>query len=399
MSDRRSLSFVMTAAGSLLCASCASGLDVSLVQAAQRRPSNLAVFFKVQTRNGQPIAPLDARQFRIYEDGSLVSLYESRQTILNPEIAAESYTLLLVDMSGSVSESSQVPLLVEAATHFTEAVGQYQRVAVYAFDGAPEIHAISPFTSSTGASSRGLSALAHFHPRDPSTNLNGAVVRALEVLSQAVSRARTPLRFGTLVVFTDGTDRAGRVAFSEVEKALDGQEHAVFAIGVGTEIDEHTLSGIGRSGHWLVRDSSAIDKAFQTAADRIVGYTRSHYLLSYCSPARAGKHQVTVEAIAPDSAKRGRLTYEFDAAGFGPGCEPGTAPPFDMKVQAARAARPASHSGPTTRGRPEPAERRAEPGAQRKPGQAAGNTLPVPGTGKPATTATKVMPDPEQGDH
>jgi hypothetical protein len=350
------------------------------------------------------VGQLEAKQFRIYEDGSLVSLYESRQTILNPEIAAEHYTLLLVDMSGSVSKSPQLPLLVEAATKFTESVGQYQRVAVYAFDGAADIHPIVPFTTSSGASTRGASALSHFRPRDPSTNLNGAVVRGLEVLDQAVARARTPLRFGTLVVFTDGTDHAGRVPLAEVDRALEQKEHAVYAIGVGTEIDERALGRIGRSGHWLVKDGSAIQQAFQTAADRIVGYTRSHYLLSYCSPARAGKHQVTIEVVTPDPEKRGRLSYDFDAAGFGPGCDPGVAPPFDMKLQVAR---PSAHPKAVPPGKVEaPASRPAVATRPPAPSASPRPTLAPPAVAsKPATQteshpgAATPRPDPEKGDY
>lgn len=307
-----------------------AGLRLDAVQSAQSKPSNLAVFFTVQTRAGEPVPQLSAEQFRIYEDGALVSIHESQQTILNPEVAAEHYTLLLVDMSGSVSESEQLPLLVEAAGRFTEAVGKYQRVAVYAFDGSPEIYSISSFSGSAAASARAVSGLAHFRARDPSTNLNGAVVRASAVLGKAVGAGRAPLRFGTLVVFTDGTDRAGRVSAAELQRALDGQEHASFAIGVGHEIDEASLSRVGRQGHWLVQDASAMQQAFQAVADRIIGHTRSHYLLSYCSPARAGKHEVTIEAITPDSGLRGRLTYQFDAAGFGPGCNPQTPPPFAL---------------------------------------------------------------------
>jgi hypothetical protein len=121
------------------------------------------------------------------------------------------------------------------------------------------------------------------------------------------------------------------VTFADMQKALDDHPHPVFAIGVGGEMDERTLSRIGRAGHWLVADRSAIDQAFQTAAERIVGQTRSHYLLSYCSPARAGKHRVTIEAITPEPSRRGRVSYDFDAAGFGPGCDPTAAPPFSMK--------------------------------------------------------------------
>jgi hypothetical protein len=48
---------------------------------------------------------MTVEQFEIYEDNELVSVYESKQTILNPEVAASHYTLLLVDMSGSVADS------------------------------------------------------------------------------------------------------------------------------------------------------------------------------------------------------------------------------------------------------------------------------------------------------
>lgn len=333
----------------LLGAGCASGLKLSVIESAQRRPSNLAVFFTVNTRAGEPVPQLDASQFRIYEDGQLVSEAESAQTILNPEVAAEHYTLLLVDMSGSVRKSDQVPLLVEAASRFSESVGRYQKVAVYAFDGAEDIYPIVPFTTSAGASARAVSALGAFEGRDPSTNLHGAIVRATAVLSQTVDRARTPLRFGTLVVFTDGTDRSGRVTFADMQKALDDHPHPVYAIGVGGEMDERTLSRIGRAGHWLVSDRGAIDRAFQTAAERIVGQTRSHYLLSYCSPARAGKHRVTIEAISPEPSRRGRVSYDFDATGFGPGCDPTAAPPFSMKGRT-RAREPREPRAP--RGKP-----------------------------------------------
>ena len=64
----------------------------------QSKPSNIAIYFKVQTASGEPVGGrLSADQFRIYEDGSIVSQYESKQTILNPEVAVSHYTLLLVD--------------------------------------------------------------------------------------------------------------------------------------------------------------------------------------------------------------------------------------------------------------------------------------------------------------
>ncbi|MCB9592324.1 MAG: VWA domain-containing protein [Sandaracinaceae bacterium] len=316
------------------------GLRLSMVDSAYRTPSNVAVYFTVDTATGDPVAGLTADDFRIYEDGRIVSVAESGQTIVNPELAAEHYTLLLVDMSGSVSESDQVPLIEEAATEFTSTLEEHQRVAVYAFDGSEEIHRITPFTRSAGAANAGVGRISNFTPRDPSTNLHGAVVAAIAELDTALSRSTVPLRFGTIVVFTDGTDRAARITADEMGDAIEGSAYDFFAIGVGDEIDEGVLSHVGREGYVMVADRTAIRAAFTEISERIVQMTQRYYLLSYCSPARAGEHSVTVEAVTEGGS--GSLTYEFDAQGFGPRCNPDQPPPFDTS-------RPGA--APRTRGR------------------------------------------------
>lgn len=306
---------------------CGGGMELSKVAAAHRRPSNVAVYFKAHTSRGEPISTLIANDFEIYEDGVLVSVDESRQTIVNPQVAAEHYTLLLVDMSASVTESDDVPLIVEATEQFLAQLEDYQQVAVYAFDGSRNIHRITPFSGSEQRSVHGVQALAEREGRDPSTNLHGAVIQGLEVLDRATRRTRAPLAFGTLVVFTDGTDRAHRVDYDTMMKAVQDSEHDTYAIGVGNEIDDGTLSDIGKSGHLHVDQSEALSKGFQQIGDRIIDVTRSYYLLSYCSPARAGEHTVTVEAHSGGSS--GELDYTFDADGFRPGCDPTQPPPFD----------------------------------------------------------------------
>jgi hypothetical protein len=243
-------------------------------------------------------------------------------------------TLLLVDMSASVTESDQVAQIVQAASDFSTQIESHQKVAVYAFDGSKEIHEIAPFSESGEKAAAALHKLAEFHTKDPSTNLNGAVIQGLDKLDESLDRATVPLRFGTLVVFTDGTDRAARVSLQEMVDAIDAAQYEVYAIGVGNEIDDATLARIGRSGYIRVNDSAAIKKAFAEIGDRILAYTRRYYLLSYCSPARAGKHTVTVEAHAKDSS--GQLTYEFDAKGFEPGCDASAPPPFDTSGRTAR---------------------------------------------------------------
>ena len=325
-------SFVICALA--LAAGCGGGLKPTLIQAAHRKPSNVAVFFAVDDDDGEPVASLLASDFKIYEDGKLVSRDESRQTIVNPEIAAVHYTLLLVDMSASVTESDQVGRIVAASTEFINRVEPYQKVAVYAFDGSPQLYEITPFTENESRASEGMGKLTGFKTKDPSTNLHGAIVQALDKLKGGLKNAKVPLRFGTLVVFTDGTDRAARVPQQEMQDAIDASDYSVFAIGVGNEIDDATLSRIGREGYIRVENSEALSDAFKQIGDRIVRFTRRYYLLSYCSPARAGKHTVTIEAVT--KSESGKLDYQFDANGFGPDCDATRPPPFDTAGRSVR---------------------------------------------------------------
>jgi len=353
----------------LLVAACGGGLKPSLIDSAYRKPSNVAVYFAVDDSDGEPVADLLASDFNIYEDGRLVSRDESRQSIVNPEVAAVHYTLLLVDMSASVTESDQVDEIVQASTEFVTRVEPYQKVAVYAFDGSTDLYEITPFTESESRASQGLAKLAAFKTQDPSTNLHGAIVQAIDKLEDALDQAKVPLRFGTIVVFTDGTDRAARVPYQDMLDSIEAAEYSTFAIGVGNEIDETTLSRIGESGYIRVENREESSEAFKEIGDRIVRFTRRYYLLSYCSPARAGKHTVTIEAKA--EGKRGELKYDFVADGFGPGCDATKPPPFDTAGKSLRMRK--------KMGLVEPSDKRAGR-ADRKPATAEAKPAPAAAT-------------------
>ncbi len=304
-----------------------AGLHLQMVDRSVQRPSNIAVYFTVDTTHGDPVPDLTPADFHIYEDGAPVSVFESQQTILQPEVAAAHFTLLLVDMSGSVVGSPDVDKVVAGAASFAQTVGRYQKLGIYAFDGSPHVTQISPFG---GGNPQGtLNAFASFHPKDPSTNLNGAVLEAIKILDHQMSQSTLPLRFGTLVVFTDGTDHAARVSREALHNALEGVDFEVYAIAVGSEVNDAEIGAIGRNGTFTSKDPADIRRGFEEIAKRIEGFSRRYYLLSYCSPARAGEHNVEIEAVK--GAMRGRLAYDFKADGFGPGCDPNQKPAFSTR--------------------------------------------------------------------
>ena len=186
------------------------GLRLHLVNASVQQQSNVALYFTVDTVEGDPVPGLKADQFNIYEDGRLISTYESHQTILNPEVATVRYTLLLLDMSGSVVGSGQVPLIQDAVNAFILGVGEQEKVAIYAFDGREEIQPIAKFGVNRNQLSSHSEKLLGWTIEDPSTNLNGAIIQAVDTIEEARNASDVPLRFGNIVVFTDGTDRAHR---------------------------------------------------------------------------------------------------------------------------------------------------------------------------------------------
>ncbi|WP_394837255.1 VWA domain-containing protein [Pendulispora rubella] len=365
---------------------CGGGLQLTPVKSTQNRPSNVAVYFKVQA-GGEPVSGLTADQFRIYEDGSLVSENESKQTILNPEVAASHYTLLLIDMSGSVSgDPDAVKTLVDAATAFTDRVEKTHKVAVYTFDGSPEIHAVAPFGSPGGAKGA-IRGLLSYKPQDPSTNLNGAVVKGLTELDRALAHAEHPMRFGTLVVFSDGQDRAGRATKDEMKKAIKDRKYEIFAIGLGKEMQESELKDIGRSGTSRTDNKQEVVKSFDDIAQRIEASTKSYYLLSYCSPSRAGKHEVKIHVQAKNEKgeRSGSLVSEFDASGFTHGCDPNTPPSFDVSKGDALAPKKEDSEKSSSSGG-EKGEVKAGARATVKPSQGGSVRLPPPPSSSPASS-------------
>lgn len=327
---------LLLAAISILLTACGGGLNVTLLNSAQKKPNNVWVFFTVDRGKKEPVGGLSADDFKIYEDGDLISKFESKQTIQNPEVAAVMYTLLLVDMSGSVTESGQADALVDSAKSFAERVGKTQKVGVYAFDGEAKIHSVVPFTEAQGSVQGGLDGLRKYKPKDPSTNLHGAVVEGLRELHRSLARESKPLKFGTLVLFTDGTDRAGRVSRDDMKKELEEdkyKDYEMYAIGVGAEIEKAHLDDVGRDGTELATDKAKVKQAFDRMAERIEAHTKRFYLLSYCTPARKGEHEVTIEAHTKNPDGSASVKYKFNANGFGPPpeCDPKTPPTFDMK--------------------------------------------------------------------
>ena len=312
-------------------------------------PSRLSLGFTVETGSGEPVAGLTSSAFDIYEDGMKVSEYESQRSIQPRAHRSRMYSLVLMDLSGSILRAGELPRLREAALAYVSRVlsegGEAQRVALAGFDGRGTLRTIVDFTGDLSVLQSGLDSLGvaectvnadcagNLEARscaggmcvDDSTNLNGAVLAGLSSLDAAVKGdTAIPYRQGALVVFTDGTDQAARVDAATTKDAVKTSPLHVFTVGLGGESDEAALRAFGKDGYESASEMAGLSTAFDAIARRVAAMANRFYVLDYCSPKRNGRHALRVVANVAATegfTLSGSLEESFDATGFSSGCE------------------------------------------------------------------------------
>lgn len=328
--DYMALSLVLIAVA-ILFSGCTKTLKFNKISNETRLPSLITLHFSLQTQNGEPVPYLKASDFVIKEDGREVSLFESKQTILPRNKQFELVTLLLLDLSGSIIESGSIPSLQEAMKVFIDTVSESQIVSMYAFDGRKQIQQLLPFTTDKNRMIAAVDELKKYKPMDPSTNLNGAVLHGLPIIKKRVIAAKKTgkITSGTMILFTDGTDQAGRIPDNISRATALKSKSSIFTIGLGGEIDKEHLKSIGKSGFEFADDTDDIVEAFASIADKIKRESNKYYAIAYCSPKRAGEHNLEISV----RDTKGSLGYQFNATGFAPNCEPTKALKKRVKIE------------------------------------------------------------------
>ena len=135
----------------------ATGLTVMM-------PSRVSWLFRVDTCRGDAVSGLTATQFEIYEDGKKVSAFESQQRIAPKGERFRLYSVVLLDLSGSLLLSGDFPALQRAAGEYLDAVltgtGDGHHVQVMTFDGRAEPQVLVPFTADLATLKAGIASLS-----------------------------------------------------------------------------------------------------------------------------------------------------------------------------------------------------------------------------------------------
>ena len=313
------------------CNLVSGGVKVEPVAVSTQKPGNVALYVAV-SKNGNGVLGLEKEDFKVYENGAPLDSEQIKLTLLSTNESTSRHAAVLVDMSKSLKRDERKSL-AQALRPFIARLRQRESVSLYAFDGAEKVHLVQDYAQDArpepDEKDTSMERLLSFNRKDASTSLYSAVIDGAEQLSTSLAAQGRPVENGTLIVVALNPDSAGRVEESKLRDFVDESPHHIFLITVGTAASSADIAFIGKTGGTRAGSAMTMSAPLNDVANAVDDELFRNYLVSYCSPGRAGKRDVKLEVTSRDAqgkASVGSYSTEFDAAGFGPGCDP-AAPP------------------------------------------------------------------------
>jgi Ca-activated chloride channel family protein len=251
------------------------------------------VYATVTDPKGEPVADLQAADFRIVEDGvaQTISTFAAGEFPLSVAVA--------IDRSFSMGgKDNRLGVAQAAGRTFVGALRPADRVMIVAIGGETLI--VSPLSADRAAAVAAIDRLDAWG----TTPLYDAVLGAIDAIQPAGGRR-------ALVLLSDGTDRYSDTKAADLVDGARRHDVLVYPVAVGSArppvFAELAAATGGRS--FFVRDRQALNKAMETVAREL----RFQYLLGYV-PAREHAGDSSWRAIAvavapPDLRVRARQGY------------------------------------------------------------------------------------------
>ena len=331
-------------------------VNVEPVAVATQKPGNVAMYVAVSQHDSAVIG-LDKQAFKVYEDGKKLDNDQIKLTLLPTATSATRHVALLVDMSKSLNADDR-KAMAEALRPFIVKLREREAVTLYAFDGTKNAHLIADYPRDTRAEPEekdtSMDRLLAFSRRDSSSSLYTAVMDSAQKLSASLAAEGRPIQSGTVIVVALNPDLAGRVDDGKVRDFVADSPHHYFLLTVGQWATSTDISFLGKNGETRAGSVNTLGSPLYDVAKAVDDDYFRDYLVSYCSPARAGTREVRLEVTTHDAqgkTSRGSYATEFDATGFGPGCSPQITPHFVIaaKPKPKDAPRVASNSKPVAK--------------------------------------------------
>jgi Mg-chelatase subunit ChlD len=295
--------------------------EIEKIDAVAEPPGLVQVLLAVRC-DGAPVTTVTADGVTLTENDTALTGSEGGFVLERSDVALQARTLLLLDVSDSAVQDETLEITRQVALDFaTDVIAANQRVAIALFDGAAEIRMFRDWTADLAAVESALAALGPEDQVDPSTNLNGAVIQGIATLDAALAPdvEGELISVGSLVVFTDGVDRAARESDSAARDAVSGSDHAVFVIALaGDDALVSDLEALAKDGLFRAEDPSALEAAFRDLSLALVAESQKYYRLSYCSPLR--RPRATLKIALTLGEETDEISFSYPTGDFGPGC-------------------------------------------------------------------------------
>ena len=299
--------------------------ELRMVEGRVQEPSTVALFFIADDCTGHPLVDLQSSDFDILEDDQHLEVDAVRRLLPNDGVQA--FVSLVLDLSGSHRDHLD-DLIVGASSlvrRLTEDEELEVQVSVEVFAGDPILTRWQAPNLDAQQVLDQLATIRDFTPNDEeSTNLNGAIIQALQRLALDTADFRDRNRGGAfttehLIVFTHRSDTAGFEDYDTVRERIKASSAEVTVIGLESpDLNTNVLRTLA-DDVYIAPETSSLRREFQTTAARIAAHLDRAYLLSYCTPKQDGDHTVNVRLA--DAENRGVVRLSFTATTIaGPGC-------------------------------------------------------------------------------
>lgn len=301
-------------------------------------PGRVSMLIQVRDEQGRPFPGLSAADFRLFENDVEISPSEAQQQLLPLPRVYQLLSLLLLDLSTSISQDPvALAAEIDAAKAYIDVVTRdsSQRIAIAFFFGANDIVPAAiedPITSQyrpLGFSDdpvalyEALDNVDLIEVFDDSTNLYGAVIQAAEALDfeKFVVEEEGEVAFVSkaLVTFTDGGHNANDIPLSAAVAAISNDISA-FTIGVGKEIDRVALEALGPQGFVFANSLDDLVDSFVQIGRSLSDEANSFYRIGYISPKNDGSRDplLRIEAVDnPEAMLQATFPTRYFSSGAG----------------------------------------------------------------------------------
>jgi len=356
------------------CNLVSGGVKVEPVAVSAQKPGNVALYVAV-SKHGNGVLGLQKDDFKVYENGAPLDNEQIKLTLLSTNASTSRHAAVLVDMSKTLKHEERKSL-ADALRPFIVRLRQREPVSLYAFDGAEKVHLIQEYPQDARAEpdekDTSMDRLLSFNRKDASTSLYSAVMDGAAQLSASLAAEGRPVENGTLIVVALNPDSAGRVEESKLRDFVDESPHHIFLMTVGTAASSADIAFIGKTGGTRAGSALTMSAPLNDVANAVDDELFRNYLVSYCSPGRAGKREVKLEVTSHDAqgkASVGSYSTVVDAEGFGPGCDPAATPHFV-------ATKPKDTTTKAVASNSKPSSAKAKPPSEKLPTAAAAPSAP-----------------------